>query len=145
MNSYYPQHAAAFGEILRRVAGQRVAVIGHARPDGDCIGSQVGLTLALQNEGKRVTCWNQDAVPAKLAFMVPRGLMQAPRPGQRFDCVIATDCASFERLGTAGECADALDFLCSERASFINGQSLFLDGGVSVVWQEEVAKSFAGL
>ena len=49
------------------------------------------------------------------------------------------------RLGTAEECADALDFLCSERASFINGQSLFLDGGVSTVWQEEVAKSFAGL
>ncbi|WP_315813009.1 SDR family oxidoreductase [Bradyrhizobium sp. SZCCHNR2028] len=49
------------------------------------------------------------------------------------------------RLGTAEECADALDFLCSPRASFINGQSLFLDGGVSTVWQEEVAKSFAGL
>jgi NAD(P)-dependent dehydrogenase (short-subunit alcohol dehydrogenase family) len=49
------------------------------------------------------------------------------------------------RLGTAEVSADALDFLCSERASFINGQSLFLDGGVSTVWQEEVAKSFAGL
>jgi NAD(P)-dependent dehydrogenase (short-subunit alcohol dehydrogenase family) len=49
------------------------------------------------------------------------------------------------RLGTAEESADALDFLCSERASFINGQCLYLDGGVSVVWPEEVAKSFAGL
>jgi NAD(P)-dependent dehydrogenase (short-subunit alcohol dehydrogenase family) len=49
------------------------------------------------------------------------------------------------RLGTAEESADALDFLCSERASFINGQCLFLDGGVSVVWPEEVAKTFAGL
>jgi 3-oxoacyl-[acyl-carrier protein] reductase len=49
------------------------------------------------------------------------------------------------RMGTAEESANALDFLCSERASFINGQSLFLDGGVSVVFQEEVAKSFSGL
>lgn len=49
------------------------------------------------------------------------------------------------RLGTAEECADALDFLCSERASFINGQSLLVDGGVSVVWQEEVAKTSGGL
>jgi NAD(P)-dependent dehydrogenase (short-subunit alcohol dehydrogenase family) len=49
------------------------------------------------------------------------------------------------RLGTAEESANAMDFLCSERASFINGQSLFLDGGVSVVWQEDVAKTFAGL
>src|SRR5579871_4911901 len=49
------------------------------------------------------------------------------------------------RLGTAEESADAIDFLCSARASFINGQSLFVDGGVSVVWQEEVAKIFTGL
>ena len=46
------------------------------------------------------------------------------------------------RLGTAEECADALDFLCSERASFINGQSLLIDGGVSTIAQEEVAKLF---
>jgi NAD(P)-dependent dehydrogenase (short-subunit alcohol dehydrogenase family) len=49
------------------------------------------------------------------------------------------------RLGTAEESANAIDFLCSERASFVNGQSLFLDGGASVVFQEEVAKTFAGL
>lgn len=49
------------------------------------------------------------------------------------------------RLGTADESADALDFLCSPRASFITGQCLFLDGGVSTIWQEEVAKTFAGL
>jgi NAD(P)-dependent dehydrogenase (short-subunit alcohol dehydrogenase family) len=49
------------------------------------------------------------------------------------------------RLGTAEESANALDFLCSERASFINGQCLFVDGGVSVVWPEEVARSFSSL
>jgi NAD(P)-dependent dehydrogenase (short-subunit alcohol dehydrogenase family) len=49
------------------------------------------------------------------------------------------------RMGHAGDSANALNFLCSEQASFINGQSLFIDGGVSVVWPEEVAKSFARL
>jgi NAD(P)-dependent dehydrogenase (short-subunit alcohol dehydrogenase family) len=49
------------------------------------------------------------------------------------------------RMGQAEDSANALNFLCSEQASFINGQSLFIDGGVSVVWPEEVAKSFAGL
>jgi NAD(P)-dependent dehydrogenase (short-subunit alcohol dehydrogenase family) len=48
-------------------------------------------------------------------------------------------------MGHAEDSANALNFLCSEQASFINGQSLFIDGGVSVVWGEEVAKSFAGL
>jgi NAD(P)-dependent dehydrogenase (short-subunit alcohol dehydrogenase family) len=49
------------------------------------------------------------------------------------------------RMGHAEDSANALNFLCSEQASFINGQSLFIDGGVSVVWPEEVAKSFASL
>ena len=49
------------------------------------------------------------------------------------------------RMGHAEDSANALNFLCSEQASFINGQSLFIDGGVSIVWPEEVAKSFARL
>jgi NAD(P)-dependent dehydrogenase (short-subunit alcohol dehydrogenase family) len=48
------------------------------------------------------------------------------------------------RLGAAEESANAIDFLCSDRASFINGQCLFVDGGLSVVWQEDVAKIFSG-
>jgi len=49
------------------------------------------------------------------------------------------------RMGHAEDSANALNFLCSEQASFINGQSLLIDGGVSVVWPEEVAKIFSGL
>lgn len=49
------------------------------------------------------------------------------------------------RPGDAEDSANAVDFLCSDKAAFINGQSLFVDGGVSAVWPEEVAKSFAGV
>jgi NAD(P)-dependent dehydrogenase (short-subunit alcohol dehydrogenase family) len=49
------------------------------------------------------------------------------------------------RMGEAEDCANAIDFLCSDKAGFINGQSLFVDGGVSVVWPEEVAKTIAGV
>jgi phosphoesterase RecJ-like protein len=77
-------------------------VVGHVRPDGDCIGSQLGLTLALRNEGKKVVCWNQDPLPQKYRFLDPEGIIQPPRRGMKFDCVIATDCASFERLGSVG-------------------------------------------
>ncbi|MCX6905701.1 MAG: bifunctional oligoribonuclease/PAP phosphatase NrnA [Verrucomicrobia bacterium] len=78
-------------------------VVGHVRPDGDCVGSQLGVTLALRNEGKEVVCWNEDPVPQKYAFLDPDGLMQKPRPSCSFDCVIATDAASFERLGCVRE------------------------------------------
>src|ERR1051325_9869171 len=77
-------------------------IVGHIRPDGDCVGSQLGLALALKADGKKVSCWNEDGMPQKLAFLDPDGLFQKPKRGQKFDCVIATDCASFERLGTAG-------------------------------------------
>jgi NAD(P)-dependent dehydrogenase (short-subunit alcohol dehydrogenase family) len=46
------------------------------------------------------------------------------------------------RMGEAGDSANALDFLCSEKASFISGQCLYVDGGVSAVWPEETAKRF---
>lgn len=83
---------------------QTICVVGHIRPDGDCIGSQLGLSMALQSLGKSLSCWNQDPVPQKLAFLDPQKLVQPPQPGQQFDCVVATDAASLERLGTITEC-----------------------------------------
>jgi bifunctional oligoribonuclease and PAP phosphatase NrnA len=86
-------------QTLRR--SRSCCVVGHVRPDGDCIGSQLALTLALEAEGKSVACWNVDPIPSKLAFLDPQHRLGPPRSGRRFDCVIATDCASLERLGHA--------------------------------------------
>jgi phosphoesterase RecJ-like protein len=98
-------HPKIIDRILDGIRHSRtICVVGHIRPDGDCIGSQLGLSLALRHLDKRVTCWNEDAMPDKLAFLDPDGLVQRPRPGKKFDCVIATDCASFERLGKVGRC-----------------------------------------
>ena len=80
-----------------------ICVVGHIRPDGDCIGSQLGLTLALRAEGKKVVCWNQDSVPAKYRFLDPDKDFEKPKSGEKFDLVIATDCASYERLGSVVE------------------------------------------
>jgi len=107
----YPKIIDRILEIIREQ--KTFCIVGHVRPDGDCIGSQLGLALALKNEGKRVTVWNQDAVPQKYKFLNPDGMFEKPRQGENFDCVIATDCASFERLGKVGDCI-------SERKVFIN-------------------------
>ncbi|MBM3884006.1 MAG: bifunctional oligoribonuclease/PAP phosphatase NrnA, partial [Verrucomicrobia bacterium] len=85
-------------------ASRTVCVAGHVRPDGDCVGSQLGLALALRQAGKRVTVWNQDPLPDKLAFLDRARLWAEPRPGRRFDCVVAADVATYERLGTVGDC-----------------------------------------
>ncbi|MFM8359236.1 MAG: DHH family phosphoesterase [Verrucomicrobiota bacterium] len=80
-------------------AAQTVCVVGHVRPDGDCIGSQLGLAQALDNAGKTVTVWNEDVVPDKLRFLDPRRMVRPPEPGCRFDVVAAVDCAAHDRLG----------------------------------------------
>ena len=99
----YPKIIDRILEVIRR--HKTFCVVGHVRPDGDCVGSQLGLTLALKAAGKTVVCWNEDAIPPKYRFLDPDGLFQKPRSGGKFDCVIATDCASFERLGKAGRCS----------------------------------------
>src|SRR6478752_6307139 len=87
--------------ILEEIRNHKTfCIVGHIRPDGDCVGSQIGLTLALRHEGKKVVCWNEDPVPQKYEFLDPDHIFQQPKAGAQFDCVIATDAASFERLGT---------------------------------------------
>jgi len=98
----YPKIIDRILEIIRE--NKAFCIVGHIRPDGDCIGSQLGLALALINEGKKVTVWNQDTIPLKYKFLNLDGLIEKPQRGKKFDCVIATDCASYERLGTSGDC-----------------------------------------
>jgi phosphoesterase RecJ-like protein len=104
--------------IVRRIIealreARSICIVGHMRPDGDCVGSQLALALALKNEGKKVTVWNEDAVPQKLRFLDADKMFAKPHAGEKFDCVVAVDCASFERLG---KCRDHI----TARKLFIN-------------------------
>ena len=44
------------------------------------------------------------------------------------------------RMGTTADSANLISFLCSPRSSFINGQSIYVDGGLSLVWPETLAR-----
>ena len=61
-------HPKIIDRIIETLRDARtVCVVGHVRPDGDCVGSQLGLTMALRAEGKKVWCWNQDDIPHGIA------------------------------------------------------------------------------
>lgn len=50
-----------------------------------------------------------------------------------------------KRMGTTEDSADAIEFLCSPRASFLTGQNIIVDGGLSLVWPETLARSLQNL
>jgi len=86
------------GRVLR--AHQRFAVLSHVRPDGDALGSQLAVALALKQLGKEVRVWNEDGMLEKYSF-VPRAelLSQPPAKPEDFDVAIALDTAIQNRLG----------------------------------------------
>lgn len=49
------------------------------------------------------------------------------------------------RMGTAEEVANVVAFLCSPKASFITGQDITIDGGLSLQWHETLARKLASL
>jgi len=49
------------------------------------------------------------------------------------------------RMATTEDSANAISFLCSNKASFINGQNIVVDGGLSLMWPETIARQLTGL
>ena len=88
------------GRVLRE--HQRFAILGHVRPDGDALGSQLALALSLQQLGKDVRAWNEDGMLEKYSFL-PRAelLTKPPSTAEDVDVAIALDTAIQNRLGTA--------------------------------------------
>ncbi len=98
MSLLYPQLHDTFARLLAACAGRRIVVIGHARPDGDCIGSQVAVARLLRARGVDAVCCNPDPVPRRLEFLLgdmPFVSLETALAEQR--AAIFTDCADRNR------------------------------------------------
>lgn len=94
-NTSLPEIAAALREA------ESIAVLSHARPDGDAIGSGLAVALPLRALGKQVVVLNEDGVPGTLAFLPGASTVVRPDRGTpvKADLAVAVDCANRERLG----------------------------------------------
>ncbi len=89
----------------RRISdADRVLAICHVSPDGDAIGSLLGLGLALQKMGKRVVMACSDPVPVMYRHL-PHWDEIVRSPSGDFDLVVSLDCSDLERLGKAYDAA----------------------------------------
>lgn len=85
--------------------GKRILVCGHARPDGDSIGSILALKLALDSISKRVSCVISDDVPSNLWFLPGVDRIKTKtrvKKINRFDLIVSLDSNTLERTGLFG-------------------------------------------
>jgi phosphoesterase RecJ-like protein len=83
-------------QVLRH--SQRVLLASHIRPDGDAIGSLLGLGLALQENGTKVQMVLADGVPRTFQHLIGSKQIKK-KPKGEFDTVVTLDSSSMDRLG----------------------------------------------
>jgi phosphoesterase RecJ-like protein len=82
---------------------ERFVIVSHVRPDGDAIGSQLAMTLALRSLGKQVRAVSRDKPPAPmLVFPGVAEIEIADRVDDPGDAVIVMECGDLQRTGIAG-------------------------------------------
>jgi phosphoesterase RecJ-like protein len=88
------------GEIKVRLdAAKKIVIASHVRPDGDAIGSLLGLGLALHDAGKSVQMILADGVPSSYKYLEGCKLIEKEPKGNH-DTFITVDCADFNRTGS---------------------------------------------
>jgi len=93
-----------FGELCESV--RSVALVTHVNPDGDAIGSEVGLGRYLSSLGIDVRIINQDPTPNNLAYLTLEGpIPEVFRPDRHdvyfetVDAIVLVDNSAADRLG----------------------------------------------
>lgn len=92
-------------ELLKRLrTGHRFLVTSHLNPDGDAIGSSLGLSRILRSLGKGAVVWSRDEVPKlyrPLAGSDRIHVGDSPPKGfpESFDAIITLECPSLDRTG----------------------------------------------
>ncbi len=82
---------------------RRIALIAHENPDGDCIGSALGLAHILHEVGKTCVPACADAAPRMLAFLPGIEMLRDTLDDEDFDLVIALDAGELARFGSLYE------------------------------------------
>jgi bifunctional oligoribonuclease and PAP phosphatase NrnA len=92
-------------DLLRRIRqGNRFLLTSHINPDGDAIGSELGLARLLRGVGKGAVIWNRDPTPTvyrPLPGSERIHVGEEPPAGfpEMFDAIIVLECPSLDRTG----------------------------------------------
>lgn len=90
--------------LARLRDGRRFLLVSHANPDGDAIGTGLGLARALRGAGRQAVLWNRDPVPAVYGRLPGASEMHVgedPPAGfpAAFDFAVVLECPTPDRTG----------------------------------------------
>lgn len=85
----------AFTEAKKLIYNaSRILILSHRHPDGDTIGANLGLRLALKEWGKSVTSACIDSIPQYSSFLKEAGSYVPDFKPDNFDLYISVDCGA---------------------------------------------------
>ena len=92
-----PTLLEAIEKLIRNAS--RLLLVSHVAPDGDAIGSMLGLALLLGDQDKELTLACEDPVPDLYTWLPGSDgiVRQASGP---YDLVVSLDCSDRRRMGT---------------------------------------------
>ena len=92
--------ADSLSEAAAAIQASRSIVLAcHVNPDGDALGSLLGLALALIPLGKEVHCLSEDGVPDILRFLPGTDLVRQTSDTPAFDLALVVDSGEIARVG----------------------------------------------
>ena len=91
------------------LAAQKIVLCCHVSPDGDTLGSALGLARLLEQKGKEVTVFVDDDINKSLSFIPGVDKVQRPEAGVTVeaDLFVVVDASSFDRVGICNEVVKA--------------------------------------
>ena len=91
------------------LAAQKIVLCCHVSPDGDTLGSALGLARLLEQKGKEVTVFVDDDINKSLNFIPGIEKVQRPEAGVivEADLFVVVDASSFDRVGICNEVVKA--------------------------------------
>ncbi|MCB9457237.1 MAG: bifunctional oligoribonuclease/PAP phosphatase NrnA [Anaerolineaceae bacterium] len=92
---------AAASEALKQA--ESILIVTHVNPDGDAIGSLLGLANAVREMGKKVTTVVDGGTPDYLNFLPGAGGVQGKLKRGKWDLMISVDASDEPRTGLVGE------------------------------------------
>ena len=89
-------------EIIRNA--KKIAIAGHVRPDGDCVGAALGLyNYIVENDKETEVHVYLEQPSKKLSYLKNFEKIENEVKDTGFDLFLAVDLADKERMGIAGE------------------------------------------